>query len=63
MIWINSWKQRRRLLWLALCAACLAIIPLKPDGGIIVTSVPPRARGARVGSGEMGVSDVTAEYG
>jgi hypothetical protein len=28
-------KRIRRIVWLALCAACLAIVPLKPDGGII----------------------------
>ena len=28
-------KHTRRILWLALCAACLAIASAKPDGGII----------------------------
>jgi uncharacterized membrane protein YuzA (DUF378 family) len=28
-------KRVRLISWLALCAVCLAIAPLKPDGGII----------------------------
>jgi hypothetical protein len=32
---IKSWKYPQRTIWLGLCAACLALVPLKPDGGII----------------------------
>jgi hypothetical protein len=35
MNWIKSSKHLRRIIWLGLCAGCLAIVPTKPDGGII----------------------------